>query len=243
MLSLKNVSFGYRRGSEVISGITLDIPHGRTVLLGPNGAGKSTLLRVLAGVTSFSGEISLDGIPVKPSRRSRAYRTAVGWLPQDVHPFAGLTLREHVAYVGWLKGMSRASAWEEALTALRLVALDGRAQERAVELSGGQTRRLGVAATLVHDARYLLLDEPTAGLDPRERDRFVELLGPIEKTRAVVVSTHDTEAIVGTQSRLVVLSEGKIKFNGSFNDFGKNFHALPEHLRVRAAYASLIPED
>ncbi|MGV8885522.1 MAG: ATP-binding cassette domain-containing protein [Microbacteriaceae bacterium] len=243
MLSLKNVSFGYRRGFEVISGITLDIPVGRTVLLGPNGAGKSTLLKVVAGVTSFSGVISLDGNPVKPTRRSRNYRKAVGWLPQDVRPFPGLTLREHVAYVGWLKGMSRASAWEEALIALRLVALENRAQERAVELSGGQTRRLGVAATLVHNARFLLLDEPTAGLDPRERDRFVDVLGPIEKTRAVLVSTHDTEAIVGPESRVVVLNVGKVKFNGTFEEFGENFRSIPEHLRVRAAYASFVPED
>lgn len=242
MLVAHDLSFGYRRGRDQLRNISLELGIGRTVLLGPNGAGKSTLLRVLAGALHPRGSVCLDGEPAPGARRSRKYRAAVGWLPQSIQPFPSLTAREHVAYAGWLKGMSRGSAWSEALPALETVGLGDRAAVRADRLSGGQVRRLGIASVLVHGARYLLLDEPTAGLDPRERDRLMEALDAVERSHAVLVSTHDTELLVAPGVHVVVLAQGEVRFTGSFDAFVGSIVAESVSDRVRLAYAALVPD-
>lgn len=244
MLDVDVTRFGYRRGRSTLTDVSVRLDVGRTVLLGPNGAGKTTLLKAIAGIHPFQGSISLDGRTVPTSRRRPVeYRVAVGWLPQDVVPFPNLTAREHVAYLGWLKGMTTSAAWTGALTALESVGLGSRAKERAERLSGGQTRRLGIAGVLVHGARYLLLDEPTAGLDPRERDRLIEVLRSIEATRAVLVSTHDSDALIDADATVQVLQGGTTKFRGSRQTLVSRYGDLPADIRVRRAYADLVPEE
>jgi len=224
--------------------VVVNFETGRTVLLGPNGAGKSTLLKAIAGVLPFEGSLTLDDATVEPSRRKRprTFRTAVGWLPQGVIPFAALTVREHVAYLGWLKGLSTKDAWSRAIDALAEVGLDSKASEKADQLSGGQMRRLGIAGVLVHNAHYLLLDEPTAGLDPRERDRLVGVLQSLERTRSVVVSTHDTAGLIDEHSKVLVLAGGQLRFSGTYAEFTGSYPGSPEH-RVQQAYAEFVPED
>lgn len=217
---------------------------GRTVLLGPNGAGKTTLLKALAGALGYRGALSLDGVAMSPRpRRPEAFRRAVGWLPQRVIPFPNLTAHEHVAYVGWLKGMRLTDAREAAGRALADVGLSAEAGKTAGALSGGQTRRLGIAGVLVHDARYLLLDEPTAGLDPRERDRLMEVLRPIEADRAVLVSTHDTDTLIDGDSRIQVLVGGRSRFVGSRASFVAGHEGASESERLRRAYAAMVQAD
>lgn len=241
---MRGLRFGYRRDRVVLDGVDLGIRPGRTALLGPNGAGKTTLLKIVAGAVRFrEGTLRHRGHPVDPRRRSREYRRDVGWLPQHVTPFSGLSAREHVAYAGWLKGMPRAEAWESALSALDSVGLSQRRDERADRLSGGQTRRLGIAATLVHDAGILLLDEPTAGLDPREKERLLEILEPLERTRAVVLSTHDTDGALNSDARIVVLVSGRIAFDGDHDAFTAHGDPGSDSRRVRSAYASFVPEE
>lgn len=242
MLDVTVDSFGYRRGREILGDVRISLTKGRTVLLGPNGAGKTTLLMLLAGVHAFRGRLSLDGVALDPRRRSRRYRTSVGWLPQDVVPFPALTAREHVAYVGWLKGMTMRDAWNAAEDALHRVGLAASSDARASRLSGGQTRRLGIAGVLVHDAGYLLLDEPTAGLDPRERERLLEILRSVEQERAVLVSTHDTTALIDPTATVVVLDAGRVRFSGSHASFIAGHPSGPADDPVRSAYSAYVSE-
>jgi ABC-2 type transport system ATP-binding protein len=236
--------FGYRRGRACLVDVAVELSVGRTVLLGPNGAGKTTLLKALAGAVGYRGSLSLDDVAMSPrARRSAAYRGVVGWLPQRVIPFPGLTAFEHVAYVGWLKGMRIADARTEADRALATVGLTAERSTRAGALSGGQTRRLGIAGVLVHDARYLLLDEPTAGLDPRERDRLVDVLRSIEADRAVLVSTHDTDTLIDQESRVHVLVGGRTRFVGSRSSFVSGIEGVSDGVRLRQAYATMVRED
>jgi ABC-2 type transport system ATP-binding protein len=244
MLEATVADFGYRRDRACLVDVGVDLSIGRTVLLGPNGAGKTTLLKALAGAVGYRGSLSLDGVPISPrARRSEAYRRAVGWLPQRVIPFPNLTAHEHVAYVGWLKGMRMADARAGAEKALAMVGLSAETRQRASALSGGQTRRLGIASVLVHDARYLLLDEPTAGLDPRERDRLVEVLRAIEVDRAVLVSTHDTDTLIDQEARVHVLVDGRSRFVGRYSSFVSGYDDESESVRLRQAYAAMVPAD
>jgi len=184
-------SYGRRR---VLHSLDLDVGVGATLLLGPNGAGKSTLLEVLASVRRAArGSVTIAGVGAPgPDRAAlQRYRRAVAWLPQTVTPYPGVRVREHVALAGWLKGMSKAEAWEASARALEQVALSDKATDPVKSLSGGQTRRLGIAGALVHDARVILLDEPTASLDPAQRRRFRSVIEPIAAERTVLISSHD----------------------------------------------------
>ncbi|WP_416889382.1 ATP-binding cassette domain-containing protein [Microbacterium sp.] len=222
----------------------MELGKGRTALLGPNGAGKTTLLKAIAGVVGYQGELVVGGEAVTTSaRRPASFRRAVGWLPQNVVPFPNLTVREHVAYVGWLKGMPMKRAWRRADQALDAVGLGSHRKDDASRLSGGQTRRLGIAGVLVHDAQYLLLDEPTAGLDPRERERLLEILRPIEAERAVLVSTHDTDSLIDAGTRVHVMSSGETRFTGPYAAFVEGYESLTHADRVRRAYAAMVPEE
>lgn len=245
ILTTQDLTFRYGSHSPALLDVNVAIRPGRTVLLGPNGAGKSSLLRVLAGADRYSGTLTLDGVPERTRARSRSlrYRRAVGWLPQEVRPFAAVSAREHVAYLGWLKGMTTAAAWQASATALARVGLGSHSGHRADRLSGGQTRRLGIASALVHDARVLLLDEPTAGLDPRERDRLLAILEPIERDHAVVMSTHDTADIITPSARILVLAQGRIRFAGTGSELVAGAADASPAEQVRRAYAHLVPED
>lgn len=236
--------FGYRKGDAQLVDVEISLGVGRTVLLGPNGAGKSTLLKALAGVVGFEGALRLDGQDVTTrTRRTDAYRASVGWLPQSIVPFPGLSVREHVAYVGWLKGLTSRGSWTEAATALERVGLSAKAKEPAHRLSGGQMRRMGIAGVLVHDARYLLLDEPTAGLDPREQDRLVDVLRTLEASHAVLVSTHDANTLIAADSTVHVLHQGSTTFTGSYDAFVRDVDHVDGTERVRRAYAKFAPGE
>jgi len=244
VLDVQVSRFAYRRGQTRLIDVSVVLDRGRTVLLGPNGAGKTTLLKAIAGVVGFEGSLSLDGRALTTTRRRPpTFRRRVGWLPQHVTAFPGLSVREHVAYVAWLKGMPMRRAWPEAARALDAVGLGSRLEENAGKLSGGQTRRLGIAGVLVHDPAYLLLDEPTAGLDPRERERLVGILRRIEEDRAVLVSTHDSDALLEEGVQVHVLAEGSTRFVGTLDSFLADHPGETVSDRVRRAYAALVPGD
>lgn len=224
MLRAAGVGFGYGlvRRTEVFTDLDWAVPPGRrTVLLGPNGAGKSTLLKLLAGyLQPRSGEI------VRPRDADGSVR--VGWMPQDITAIRGLTVLEQVTYAGWLTGMSRSSATVRARDALATVLLAGRADARAASLSGGQLRRLGLAEALAVDVDVLLLDEPTAGLDPAQRGNFREIVRSIPEDVAVVVSTHQVDDLDDLFQHVTVLADGTITFDGPV----AGFRGLAEELGV-----------
>ena len=220
-LVLSGVSFAYRRSaSPVIDDLSWRIPHARrVVLLGPNGAGKSTLLSLAADVLSPDRGSRAWG-QFDPARRSdrAGYRRGVAFMGQSSRATPGLRVREQVAYSGWLKGMSRRSAWDAATGALHDVGLAEVADHQASRLSGGQLRRVHIAAALVHDASVLLLDEPTTGLDHTARASFRSTLRGLSE-RTVVVSTHQVDDLDDLYDDVVVLANGRIKFTGSVEEF------------------------
>ncbi|MBF4609250.1 ATP-binding cassette domain-containing protein [Curtobacterium sp. VKM Ac-1393] len=244
-VEIDELAFGYRRDHQVISGLSTVFPSGASVLLGPNGAGKSTLLGLIADtLRPPAGMIRVEGLG-SPSDRGnrRRYRRGVAWLPQLSGAFPGLTTREHVAYCGWLKGLSRSDAWDRATAALTAVDLAARADVRATTLSGGQIRRLGVAGALVSGAQWILLDEPTAGLDPAQRSRFAQVMQNLPTEVSVIVSTHQTEDVAATYDHVTVLVDGHVPFSGSVDAFTEPFETLAPADAITASYARFTNED
>ncbi|MER8028330.1 ATP-binding cassette domain-containing protein [Streptomyces bauhiniae] len=233
-LEIDHCTYGYRRWKQpVLRDFSYALPEGLTVLLGPNGAGKSTLLKLAASVTKPQrGRVTLDGTPAGTS----AYRQSVAWMPQDITPMPTLTAREYVAYIGWLKGMSRAEAWQQSRRALNRVNLADQAGTRTGNLSGGQLRRVGVAGALVHGARVLLLDEPTAGMDPYQRRVFRDILRGLTDDVRVLLSTHDVADLAEEADHVTVMYGGSILHHGDTDSFLT--HTPPGTLEGRAAEAA-----
>ncbi|MET8113613.1 ABC transporter ATP-binding protein [Streptomyces prasinus] len=233
-LELRNCTYGYRRWKQpVLRDFSYSLPEGLTVLLGPNGAGKSTLLKLAASVNRpQEGEVFLDDTRAGDA----AYRRAVAWMPQDIVPMPTLTAREYVAYVGWLKGMTRADAWKHARKALVRVDLTDKIDARTSQLSGGQLRRVGVAGALVHGARVLLLDEPTAGMDPYQRRVFRDILRGLTHDVRVLLSTHDVADLAEEADHVTVMHGGRILHHGDTRAFLA--HTPPGTVEGRAAEAA-----
>ncbi|MFE9122216.1 ATP-binding cassette domain-containing protein [Streptomyces sp. NPDC007172] len=242
-LQLSGIDFRYGRRSPLFTALDLTLDSPATVLLGPNGAGKSTLMSLAANhLRPHGGKITWRGRTASGRRDRAAYVKAVAWLPQDIVAIPGLTVREQVAYAGWLKGMSKAAAWQASAEALARVGLGELADRRSHRLSGGQRRRMGLAGALAHRSELILLDEPTAGLDPTQRRVFRTLLEKLSSDVQVVVSTHQTEDLAESYSHVVVLDHGEVRFQGSIADF----YALAgpgttePRERAEAAYAQLV---
>lgn len=222
----------------ILEGFSLVLPEGFTILLGPNGAGKSTMLKLAAAVSiPQGGEISFRGV----SSKKRDYRRFISWMPQQITPISGLTAREYVAYVGWLKGMNKADAWDHAAQALERVELQDRADARTDQLSGGQMRRVGVAGALVHDARILLLDEPTAGMDPRQRRVFRDVIRSLSGEVQVLMSTHDIADLAEEADAVTVVKSGRILMSDSIDEFMKRASVDSAPGRVaESAYSAVL---
>ncbi|MET8579136.1 ATP-binding cassette domain-containing protein [Streptomyces sp. NPDC005012] len=211
-------TYRYKRGNRpVLTDFSYEISPGTTILLGPNGAGKSTALKLAASLAKPQrGHVSFNGM----RSTAREYRRQVSWMPQHITAAPGLTCREQVAYTGWLKGMNRSDAWSGAEHALAKVNMLEQAQKKATKLSGGQLRRLGVAAALVHDCQVLLLDEPTAGMDPTQRRVFREVVSSVaEGGLRVLMSTHDVADLAEDADQVTVLADGVIRYHGDAPGF------------------------
>ncbi|MGW0465321.1 ABC transporter ATP-binding protein [Streptomyces sp. NPDC003027] len=242
-LHYQSCTFRYPRTSRpVLDRLDLEFSPGHTVLLGPNGAGKSTLLSLGASAaTPQSGLVRYGRLDPSNRRQVRGYRHKVSWLPQRPGFLPGLTCREHVAYVGWLKGMRERDAWHTAPEAIERVGLTDKINSKIKTLSGGQQQRIAIAQALVHDAELLLLDEPTVGLDPHQRRRFLDLLISLRGTVHVIVSTHDIGDLDQAFDEVVVLEAGRPRFKGAVEEFAA--HAQPGCAPGRlleSAYASLL---
>lgn len=207
------------------------------MLLGPNGAGKTTLLSLGSSVLwPQTGAVECFGLDPARLRCRREFRRRVTMMPQQTRPIPGLCAREQVAYVGWLKGLSRRAAWRASEDALELVSLGPQASTPSKHLSGGQLRRLGIAQAVVHDADLVLMDEPTAGLDPEQRGRFRGLIEQLRARTHLIVSTHQTEDILESYDVVVVLAEGRVLYVGRVDAFLAL--ASPETAAARKAEAS-----
>src|SRR4051812_6384393 len=213
MLKLVDVSKGYAGGVRALSGVTLDIPPGMFGLLGPNGAGKSTLMRTIATLQEpDSGTITFDGIDVL--RDKTALRTVLGYLPQEFGSYprtSALAMLRHLAALKGLHGADQTAAVEQLLVRTNL----WEARKRSVHtFSGGMKQRFGIAQALLGNPRLLIVDEPTAGLDPAERRRFQNLLAEVSQGIVVILSTHIVDDVAELCPRLAIMGQGRILRQG-----------------------------
>lgn len=218
MLQTQSVSFKYRgvKRRQVLKEVEFTLPKGsRVLLLGPNGAGKSTLLKLLCGYEKpSSGSVSVGGVT-----SNKALRSGVSWMPQDARALRGLSVHDQMEYAGWLCRLSRKDSQSKAADILRRVRLADKRHEAAASLSGGQMRRLALGQALMSPASFLLLDEPTAGLDPAQSANFREMLTELSSEVGLLISTHLVADIDGLFDRVVVILDGSIRFDGTLDEF------------------------
>lgn len=215
-IQIENLSRRYGRSRLALDEVTTEFAGGMTGLLGDNGAGKSTLIRILAGtLPATSGRVLVDGVPVTSTADRRAVKSRLGYLPQDFTPYPTLTAFEFLDYVGVLKGMTSASTRRaSANRLLDAVGLGAESERRLGGFSGGMRRRVGIAQALMGDPDLVIVDEPTAGLDPQERVRFRSILATLEGRRTVILSTHILDDVAQTCPFVCVLASGSVNYSG-----------------------------
>ncbi|KAA3619847.1 MAG: ATP-binding cassette domain-containing protein [Calditrichaeota bacterium] len=220
---------------HALRSVNLKIQKGMFGLLGPNGAGKTTLMRILVGVLQQNrGSIKINGLDLDKHRE--IFHGSIGYLPQDFGLYENMTPEEYLNYYALTNGIYEKQDREQRIeNILQSVGLWDRRNDKVKTFSGGMKQRVGIAQTLLHLPSIIVVDEPTAGLDPRERIRFRNLLSELAKERIVVFSTHIIEDISSTCKDLAVLNGGRVIFRGS-----------PEQLQNRArglVYEAMISED
>lgn len=209
---LKDVSKFYGK-KQALNNINLEIEKGMFGLLGRNGAGKTTLMKSIATLLSLSsGNITVCGISVNEGSK---IREMIGYLPQDFSMYSNMSAYEAMDYLGVLSGLDKKSRKERIPEMLSKVNLNNNMKTKVKAMSGGMRRRLGIAQAILHNPKVLIVDEPTAGLDPEERVRFRNLLSEIAEDRIVILSTHIVGDIESTCENIAVMDEGKIIFKGS----------------------------
>ncbi|WP_328376966.1 ABC transporter ATP-binding protein [Streptomyces sp. NBC_00440] len=212
---LSGLTVRHRR-TTALDSVDLDFAPGVHGLLGPNGAGKTSLIRVLATVAApTSGRIEMLGEDIGEHRGRTEVRRGLGYLPQEFGYYPGFTVREFVAYVAWLKEMPRAGAAQAVERAVDRVGLGDRIDTKVRTLSGGMVRRVGIAQAVVNEPDVLLLDEPTAGLDPEQRVEFRALLRELGEDSTVVVSTHLVEDVAAACTDVTLIEAGRIAYRGT----------------------------
>jgi ABC-type multidrug transport system ATPase subunit len=216
-ITITDLTKTYSGGTRALDNLTLTVPTGMFGLLGANGAGKTTLMRILAGLLRPSGgRVLVDDHDLSTAAGRTAVKRLLGYLPQDLGVYPDLTAAEFLDYIALLKGIdSRAARRRRVAELLEVVALGDAAKRKLKGFSGGMRRRVGIAQALLNDPRLLIVDEPTAGLDPEERIRFRTLLARLAGDRTVLLSTHIVEDIAQTCRELAVLDKGKPLFRGT----------------------------
>lgn len=218
---LHNVNKYYGK-KQALQNVNITIEKGMFGLLGRNGAGKTTLMKVIATlIPNNGGEITVCGIPIK--NRSRI-RSLVGYLPQEFSMYGEMTVYEAMDYLGVLSGLNKKTRKERIPVILRQVNLQKNHSTKVKAMSGGMKRRLGIAQAILHDPKVLIVDEPTAGLDPEERVRFRNLLCEIAEERIVILSTHIVGDVEATCEKIAILDEGVIIYNGTVKNLVNRAH-------------------
>lgn len=214
MLEIRNVTKTYGNGVLALRGVSLDIPAGMFGLLGPNGAGKSSLMRTIATLQDpDSGSITFDGIDVV-KEKDRIRRT-LGYLPQDFGVYPKVSAWDMLDHFAVLKGFVQRGERQDVVEGLlRKVNLWEVRKRKLGTFSGGMRQRFGIAQALIGNPRLVIVDEPTAGLDPEERNRFLNLLAEIGEQVVVILSTHIVEDVADLCPRMAIISQGQVLMSG-----------------------------
>lgn len=195
--------------------VSLKLHKGVYGLLGANGAGKTTLMRMICGiVTPTSGSISFDGTDVK----EESYRAVLGYLPQDFGYYPEFSGMDFLLYMASLKGLDSKTAKKRANELLKLTSLEDVAKRKIKTYSGGMKQRIGIAQAMLSNPRILILDEPTAGLDPRERVRFRNIIAELGKESIVLLSTHIVSDIEHIADEIIMIKSGQLIYQGRWQE-------------------------
>ncbi|HGM3906154.1 TPA: ATP-binding cassette domain-containing protein, partial [Clostridioides difficile] len=216
-LEIRNLNFNYKN-KKALDNINLTLTDGVVALLGPNGAGKSTLMRLLVTLYETSiGEIELNNI--KYSKNNEKIKANVGYVPQDFDMYNNINGQEYLEFVAKMRGVSKNDLKKHIQKVVSKVNLDKFINKKIGTYSGGVKRRLGIAQALIGDSKLIVMDEPTVGLDPEQRNEFRRLLPEISKNSIVLISTHIVEDIQFNCDKLIILNQGKILYDGTINKF------------------------
>ncbi|GJL96685.1 MAG: multidrug ABC transporter ATP-binding protein [Hyphobacterium sp.] len=215
MLKIKNLSKTYGNGVRALDDVSLEIPKGMYGLLGPNGAGKSTLMRTIATLQNADkGSIDFNGIDVL--KDPAKLRAQLGYLPQDFGVYPRMSARAMLDHLAVLKGISNNKDRKRVVDGLlEQTNLTKVAKKAVASYSGGMRQRFGIAQALIGDPQLIIVDEPTAGLDPEERNRFHNLLSEIGENVVVILSTHIVEDVADLCPQMAILNQGKIVAEGA----------------------------
>ena len=229
---LKDVSKFYGK-KQALNGINLEIEKGMFGLLGRNGAGKTTLMKSIATLHSVSsGDITVCGINISESSK---IREMIGYLPQDFSMYSNMSAYEAMDYLGVLSGLHKKTRKERIPELLSKVNLNNNMKIKVKAMSGGMRRRLGIAQAILHNPKVLIVDEPTAGLDPEERVRLRNLLSEIADDRIVILSTHIVGDIESTCENIAVMDEGKIIFKGTVTELLDKANGMIYEVKISKA--------
>ena len=214
-INIKNLTKIYKKGVKALDDVNIEIGEGMFGLLGPNGAGKTTLMKILATLLeATSGDVKVGEYDITNNRKE--IRGMLGYLPQEFGVYPKLKTWEFLDYIASLNGIKnkteKRKKVEEMLDVMGLTEVRDR---KAKKLSGGMTRRLGIAQALIGDPKVLIIDEPTTGLDPEERIKFRNLLADISQNKIIILSTHIVGDISSTCQNIALLNNGKIVFEGN----------------------------
>ena len=203
------------QNKTAVDRVSLRLHSGVFGLLGTNGAGKTTLMRMLCGILQpTGGTIAFDGMDV----REEGYRAVLGYLPQDFGYYPEFTAMDFLLYMAALKGLPKKSAKRRANELLELVGLQDMGRKKIKTFSGGMKQRLGIAQALLNNPKLLILDEPTAGLDPKERVRFRNLIGQLGKDSIVLLSTHIVSDIEHIADEVLMMKDGNLIYHGAWDE-------------------------
>jgi len=241
-LQISNLSKTYPNGVQALKGVSLNISNGMFGLLGPNGAGKSTLMRTIATLQDAdSGEILFDGIDVQKDKQE--LRKVLGYLPQEFGVYPKVSAEEMLMYIARLKGINRAGERKELVKALlNQVNLYSHRNKYLGGYSGGMKQRFGIAQALIGNPKLVIVDEPTAGLDPAERLRFNNLLSEIGENIVIILSTHIVDDVNELCNDMAIIAGGQVVQRGNPEDLVNNITNRIWSKRIRkdeiAAYQS-----
>lgn len=217
-IKINDLTVTFKNKVTAINHADLEIPNGVFGLLGENGAGKTTLMRVLTTVlTPTSGTVSMDGILYCEGNYPKIQRR-IGYLPQEIDLYPGLTVQECLEYMGDLAGVPKEECRKRIQYYLEKTSLTEHRKKKMKQLSGGMKRRVGLVQALLNEPKFLIVDEPTTGLDPEERIRIRNLLVDYSENRTVLFSTHVVEDLAAVCNQLAVMKKGQFLYAGSMKE-------------------------